>query len=1074
MLFYGETDESLINTATIKATTTYKTNEEVINEKESGESRINITDNTFADKLKIQFIDPVTICELIIAGLDRDDYNCTKGFQKTSKKTCEKCDIGKFSESDGDDCKQCGKHKMSTDDRTGCTPCNYLTYTDVNDWCYQCTRVTSRPRCYETEGDMTLNLINSINSDTSINKLQSFSINDSPKSYNSPSTVDIKSGSFYIDTVVMVVEKDKKLAIKVEDGSCNKKSELTPNDELPLQIVFKCKLKVPMTTFTIFAEDAFDLYKIFAFGVPFAEANVEPGEFANGTSRKIELCPPGSYSTGGSRSECKNCLENQYQSKPGSATCLNCDKGFFSDENMQSCIECEKDPTFKTCRDEKLNCGKEDERNDVYGKEKYVWPSTPSNTTSELPCQFNNSKVAKKKCVTSRNRAQYDKTDFSACPTAVTEDIKKISEKTVTKESQLEISEQIKNIAVDKGDIMNNDNVKETATILDNLIELPDIQKKVQENIVKTVNGINSQTKDEELTEGETAFKLTNSMKSLADNIASKKETDFIPESTVGLAVITPVQAKTTKVVIRGSDELNFKNSTLNGVGEYTILDAEVPNKNETPITAIIYSTDKLHPSNEISNDLFSDFKELAFSTSVSRKKEIKRIATIIADISYKDENDRVDLTDKLEMKYNVKEPNITTHYKMHYTYTTKCTYYNTSEKTWRTDGCATEEHTENGIKKVKCSCTHMTSFAVMLSFSSDYHVSEDYASHILLAISLGCLICTIIAYLPAKDLLKKRTVRLNLLLATSLIFAIVTFYFMEVIVTSSMQGETNPPEVSISCLVVAFFMNYFWLCQIAWMVTEAVVMYIMLVSRVENSHISRYMLKFNTACWGIPLIFPVVGVSIGGTKFANPFTCFLNLPYAYGTFYAPVVIGILFNIFIFIRVWWSVNYNKNQMGTKVPQSDLERRKKQLKFAVTVMTLLGTAWIFGFFLIIKKFNMIWLRWIFIILNSTQGIWIFILYVIMNESLRKVWLQLIGSSTPSSHSTVPYSRSKGGFSNAKTKETTDKTRTDTLPLASASNEYKNTNIDSDGVHIYEVISNPDVCFKHSKRNEPPIL
>ena len=131
------------------------------------------------------------------------------------------------------------------------------------------------------------------------------------------------------------------------------------------------------------------------------------------------------------------------------------------------------------------------------------------------------------------------------------------------------------------------------------------------------------------------------------------------------------------------------------------------------------------------------------------------------------------------------------------------------------------------------------------------------------------------------------------------------------------------------------------------------------------------------------------------------------------------------------------------------------------------MTLLGVAWIFGFFLIIEETNTIWLRWLFIIFNSTQvlplsftfslitsfhfnstkvlvlllsfsflkfsfsflvensqpssrnygllqGIFIFILYVALNDNLKKVWRKLlnIADSDKPTHSSVPYSRSKG--------------------------------------------------------------
>ena len=73
-----------------------------------------------------------------------------------------------------------------------------------------------------------------------------------------------------------------------------------------------------------------------------------------------------------------------------------------------------------------------------------------------------------------------------------------------------------------------------------------------------------------------------------------------------------------------------------------------------------------------------------------------------------------------------------------------------------------------------------------------------------------------------------------------------------------------------------------------------------------------------------------------------------------------------------------------------------------LRNAFTIMALLGIAWLFGFLLIIEKFNTIWLRWLFIIFNSTQGIFIFILHPAMDKDLREVWRKLINTSADSSH------------------------------------------------------------------------
>lgn len=46
--------------------------------------------------------------------------------------------------------------------------------------------------------------------------------------------------------------------------------------------------------------------------------------------------------------------------------------------------------------------------------------------------------------------------------------------------------------------------------------------------------------------------------------------------------------------------------------------------------------------------------------------------------------------------------------------------------------------------------------------------------------------------------------------------------------------------------------------------------------------------------------------------------------------------------------------------------------------------------------------------------SLQGIFIFILYVVLNDNLKKVWRKLlnIADADKPSHSSVPYSRSKG--------------------------------------------------------------
>ena len=70
----------------------------------------------------------------------------------------------------------------------------------------------------------------------------------------------------------------------------------------------------------------------------------------------------------------------------------------------------------------------------------------------------------------------------------------------------------------------------------------------------------------------------------------------------------------------------------------------------------------------------------------------------------------------------------------------------------------------------------------------------------------------------------------------------------------------------------MAFLLNYFWLCQLSWMITEAVTMYIALV-KVFGTYIRKALLKYSLAGWGVPLIFPLIGLAWGGTDYADPKT---------------------------------------------------------------------------------------------------------------------------------------------------------------------------------------------------------
>ena len=634
-------------------------------------------------------------------------------------------------------------------------------------------------------------------------------------------------------------------------------------------------------------------------------------------------------------------------------------------------------------------------------------------------------------------------TNFTKCKSKVHEKIgliKNESENIESEEDQKRVSKKLRNLTNKSSGLLSSGDIQKISNIIDTLIDFSErnntsgLNEEVTADILMTVDRVLKSTNDREISQDyHVASSMRSSVEKLAKKIAEGSEdgTIYKKEQTVGIVISKTTTNGTSFTISGDANNLTETRLTDSAESENSVLfSVTVPaNDQRSPVTAVLYESPKCYPEEEtVENFTFAFVQQFIYRSH--SKRLVSKVVSLAVEIKYASSTESVDFEagKMIKMHFVVKEEIPRVHYKMALKSSYQCAFYNTSTEVWVTGDesrCTTTvEVGRSGTTSVFCQCSHMTTFAVLMSFISDYDPLEGTVTSILLGISLGCLFFAIVAYLPAKKMLQTRSVRLNLLLFSSLICSIITFYFMEHVVLTETKAMGVPLETdtaSTPCFVVAFLMNYFWLCQMAWMVCEAVVIYRALVSDVMSSHIHRYMLKFNLVCWGVPLIFPIAGIIWGQQELASPKTCFLRKKYGLVTFYGPIVLCNLFNILTFIRITWSVFGSGNKETGKIPVSDMERRKRQLKFATTVMTLLGVSWILGFFLIIDGDNTIWIRWLFIIFNSTQGIFIFILYVVLNKDLRMVWRGLLKNcgSAKASHHRTPAVGSKGKLTNLAT-------------------------------------------------------
>ncbi|KAL5262772.1 hypothetical protein ACHWQZ_G008238 [Mnemiopsis leidyi] len=749
------------------------------------------------------------------------------------------------------------------------------------------------------------------------------------------------------------------------------------------------------------------------------------------TESGCQGCPPGQTSSEGSTAESDcyypPCSAGDYMTESG---CQQCSENTFSGAGASSCTSCplgevsaKGSSSISACLS--AACKSDQETDPEYGE--YLWPVTVPGKMVEMKCKHNPESLAYKRC--DEKTLKFGVSDFKSCSSKLYKEITIIHDKTETietAEEQRKLAEEIRGLVESYSSLLKSEDVKKTADIIDNLLDFDGerhsdaLKNNVSTNILKTLDGVHKSTMAQEIAKSDVASRIRSSVDKLADKISEDTERDqvYLKEETVGV-VVTEASGKNASFAVYG-EKTNYSRTQVeqeeNASVEPFLFSVNVPvDTNNSSVTVVLYNSPKFFPDEENIEDI-THALAMRLTNSNGTKTATRKVVSMVTEINYGSSTGRVDFDSGnfVEMAYNVQEEPFSAYYKMDVKRRYECAYYNTTTQMWlqgSLSGCTTKlEKVKDGDKLVSCQCSHMTSFAVLMSFDSDYDPIEETVTSYLLGISLGCLVLTIIAFFPAKEMLKSRPVRLNLLLASSLIFSIISFYLMEIAVMNEIKANRVPSEsdsASAPCVIVAFMMNYFWLCQMAWMVCEALVMYRALVSAVMNSHIHKYMLKFNLACWGAPLIFPIIGVSWGGADFANPKTCFLRRKYGLVTFYGPVVLCTVLNIFLFVRISWSTFSRKSMDTGSMSLSAFEKQKRRFKFAITVMTLLGVGWMFGFFLIFLETNMILIRWLFILSNCTQGIFIFVLYVVLNKDLIKVWRKLLKLSpkVKTSHSSA---------------------------------------------------------------------
>ncbi|KAJ8266993.1 hypothetical protein GJAV_G00136990 [Gymnothorax javanicus] len=283
----------------------------------------------------------------------------------------------------------------------------------------------------------------------------------------------------------------------------------------------------------------------------------------------------------------------------------------------------------------------------------------------------------------------------------------------------------------------------------------------------------------------------------------------------------------------------------------------------------------------------------------------------------------------------------------------------------WNPSGCSVENSTN---EETSCSCNHLTSFAVLLDISREGITNRVQAVILTFITNIGCGISaifisiTLLTYLAFEKLRKDIPSKILIQLCTALLLLNLTFLLDSWLALY--------PEANGLCISTAFFLHYFLLVSFTWMCLEAIHMYLALI-KVFNTYVSRYMLKFSLAGWGIPLLVVIIVIAIDKGNYglisfgkfrdgSSDEFCWLANDVA---FYLAVVtyfcLVFLVNLTIMCAVWLGSPSSSGSHGA----------------------LLFFAW--------GPVNLAFM-YLFAIFNSLQGFFIFIFHCAIKENVRRQW------------------------------------------------------------------------------------
>ncbi|XP_066504316.1 adhesion G protein-coupled receptor G3 [Hoplias malabaricus] len=176
-----------------------------------------------------------------------------------------------------------------------------------------------------------------------------------------------------------------------------------------------------------------------------------------------------------------------------------------------------------------------------------------------------------------------------------------------------------------------------------------------------------------------------------------------------------------------------------------------------------------------------------------------------------------------------------------------ECVFWKLDKGSWSKDGCRTIQNNTD----IVCNCNHLSFFAVLISpeVPSPAHVQNlVYISYVGSSLSVVFSAIVIVFLICQRKSKAEHSISIRFQLTVSL-FLLHLFFLV-----SSFSSEA----ASAVCKSLGLIMHWALLATFTWTAIEGFHLYLLLV-RVFNIYIRKYLLKLSLVGWGVPTIAVII-----------------------------------------------------------------------------------------------------------------------------------------------------------------------------------------------------------------------